>query len=128
MRQARVILRCSGNPKNLRYVLNMPVCLCSQVQRHDLEVFTSREKVTAGELQRWVLKIIARKDGMDELHFRVFGETESLDPVEPGQWHVSLTEERNDEAIDQIVLDTYLAPIPSLWRYSIRSNVAVGCF
>lgn len=110
MRQARVILRCSGNPKNLRYVLNMPVCLCPQVQRHDLEVFTSREKVTAGELQRWVLKIIARKDGMDELHFRVFGETESIDPVEPGQWHVSLTEERNDEAIDQIVLDTYLAP------------------
>ena len=44
MRQALVILRSSGNPQKLRFVLNMPVCLRPQVQRHDLEVFTSREE------------------------------------------------------------------------------------
>jgi len=113
MRQVRVILRSSTDPKNARYVLNLPTCLLPQIQRHDLEVFTSREKVEAGDLQRWVLKIVARERGNDELHLRVFRENESPGLLEPDQWHLNLTSERCDGVLDQIVLDTYLAPDPA---------------
>ncbi len=113
MRQARIILRASTDPKSARYVLNMPTCLLPQIQRHDSEVFTSRQKVTAGDVQRWVLKIVARERGHDELHFRVFQENEPVGDLEPDQWHLSLTQERSDALLDQIVLDTYLAPDPA---------------
>ena len=112
MRQARIILRSSADPRRARYVLNMPTCLRPQIQRHDLEVFTSRAKVEAGDVQRWVLKIIAREHGMDELHFRVFQEHEPPGPTEPLEWHLSLTQERSEAWLDQLVLDTYLAPDP----------------
>ena len=113
MRQARIILRSSSDPKNGRYVLNLPTCLLPQIQRHDLDIFTSREKVIAGNLQRWVLKIVARKHGDDELHFRVFQESEPPGLVEPEKWHLNLLHERSEASLDQIVLDTYLAPDPA---------------
>lgn len=113
MRQVRIILRSSTDPKRARYVLNLPVCLLPQIQRHDLEIFTSRDKVEPGDMQRWVLKIVTRENGADELHFRVFQETEPPGLLEPDRWHLSLTQERGDEALDQIVLDTYLAPDPA---------------
>lgn len=113
MRQVRVVLRSSQEPKQGLYILNLPAsCLCPQIQRHDLEVFTSRNKVSAGDLQRWVLKIVAHAQGEDELHFRVFGETESAGLMEPDTWHLSLTRERSDAVLDMIYLCTYLAPDP----------------
>lgn len=66
-----------------------------------------------GDLQRWVLKIVARERGNDELHLRVFRENESPGLLEPDQWHLNLTSERCDGVLDQIVLDTYLAPDPA---------------
>lgn len=119
MRQVRVVLRSASNPKHGRYTLNLPACLCPQIQRHDLEVFTSREKVVAGDLQRWALKIVAREHGEDELHFRVFQEDEPAGSMEPETWHLSLTHERSDAVLDQIVLDTYLSPDPA-WFGDIR--------
>lgn len=113
MRQARVILRSSADPRRASYVLNMPACLHPQIQRHDCEVFTSRAKVIAGDVQRWVLKIVAHEHGDDELHLRVFQENEAPGPMEPASWHLSLIHERNDTELDQILLDTYLAPDPA---------------
>ncbi len=64
-------------------------------------------------MQRWVLKIVARKHGDDELHFRVFQENEPTGLLEPEKWHLNLIHERSETSLDQIVLDTYLAPDPA---------------
>ena len=42
---------------------------------------------------------------------QVYGtEKESIEHLELGKRHVSLLEERNDSSIDQVALDTYIAP------------------
>lgn len=110
MRQVRVALRSSTQPKQGRYTLNMPVCLRPQIQRHDLEVFTSRETLPAGKVQLWVLKIVTRRNGDDELYLRVFNQGENPGAIEPEKWNLALTHEKCDATLDQVVLDTYLSP------------------
>lgn len=110
MRQIRITLRSSEEPRQSRYTMNLPSCLLPQVQRQDLEVFTSSKKVKAGDLQRWVLKIVARQHEPDELHFRVFQQGEDPGQIEPAWWHVSLTDKSPTRVLDQVILDTYLLP------------------
>ncbi len=50
--------------------------------------FFSPLLVPTDQTTLWVGKIVSRRNGEDEVHFRVYGEAESLDYAEPQAWHV----------------------------------------
>lgn len=67
---------------------------------------TSPLVLPAEQTTLWVGKIVARKQGEDEIYFRVYGETDVLDYAEPATWHVVTRDVELDASLDLILLSS----------------------
>jgi hypothetical protein len=54
----------------------------------------------------WVGKIIRRRDGEDEVSFRIYGQADPLDYAEPATWHVSTRGLHQDAILNLVILSS----------------------
>ena len=62
--------------------------------------FTGPNPIKIGQALLWAAKIVARREGEDEVFFGVLEQGEALDLVEPAQWSVSGRGFRSDAKLD----------------------------
>jgi len=100
----RLVLRSSANFNGDHVMFNLPVFQQPQLDIRTGAIFTSPHPVAPGETQFWVGKIVARKHGEDEIFFRVYGEGETLDAMEPAAWSVKSRGVYSDAHLDLLLL------------------------
>jgi hypothetical protein len=85
-------------------MFNLPVFHQPQLDIRTGAIFTSAQSVTPDQTQFWVGKIVARRQGEDEIFFRVYGEGEILDTIEPATWNVRSRGIFSDARLDLVLL------------------------
>jgi hypothetical protein len=103
----RMVLRCSENFNGDRVMFNLPVSHRPQIDLRSGAIFTSQTPVPRNETQFWVGKIVARRNGEDEVFFRVYGEHEPLDSIEPADWSVRSRGVHSDARLDLLLLSKF---------------------
>ena len=104
MPSVRLVLRSSTNFNGDHVMFNLPLFQQPQLDIRTGAIFTSAQTVTPNETQFWVGKIVARRQGEDEIFFRVYGESEALDTIEPGSWNVRSRGVHSDAQLDTVLL------------------------
>ncbi len=66
--------------------------------------FTSPVRMHGDEATLWIAKIVARKNGDDEIYLRVFSQADSVDYAEPAIWHVVSRGLRLSDRFDRVVM------------------------
>jgi hypothetical protein len=100
----RLVLRSSTDFNGDHVMFNLPLFQQPQLDIRTGAIFTSAQTVTPNETQFWVGKIVARKQGEDEIFFRVYGERETLDTIEPAAWTVKSRGVHSDARLDLVLL------------------------
>jgi ferric-dicitrate binding protein FerR (iron transport regulator) len=103
----RLVLRCSDNFNGDHVMFNLPAFHRPQIDIRSGAIFTSTHTVPKGETQLWVGKIVARKQGEDEVFFRVYGEGDALDTIEPASWHVRSRGISSEAKLDLLLLTKF---------------------
>jgi ferric-dicitrate binding protein FerR (iron transport regulator) len=103
----RLVLRSSSNFNGDHVMFNLPVSHRPQIDMRSGAIFTSPATVARGETQLWVGKIVARRHGEDEVFFRVYGEHERLDAIEPATWSVRSRGVYSDAQLDVLLLSKF---------------------
>jgi hypothetical protein len=67
-------------------------------------IFTSPVVLESGRDLLWVGKIVSRADGDDELFFKVYSADETVDLLEPSEWHVKSEDFQSDLLLDTFAL------------------------
>jgi hypothetical protein len=104
MPSVRLVLRSSTNFNGDHVMFNLPLFQQPQLDIRTGAIFTSAQSVSPNETQFWVGKIVARRHGEDEIFFRVYGEGETLDTIEPGTWSVRSRGIHSDAHLDWVLL------------------------
>ena len=104
MPSVRLVLRSSTDFNGDHVMFNLPVFQQPQLDIRTGAIFTSSQTVARNETQFWVGKIVARREGEDEIFFRVYGETEPLDAIEPAFWSVKSRGVHSDAKLDLVLL------------------------
>jgi len=104
MPSVRLVLRSSTDFNGDHVMFNLPIFQQPQLDIRTGAIFTSPQTVTPYETQFWVGKIVARKQGEDEIFFRVYGERETLDAIEPAAWTVKSRGVHSDARLDLVLL------------------------
>ncbi len=104
MPAVRLVLRSSTNFNGDHVMFNLPLFQQPQLDIRTGAIFTSAQAVTPNETQFWVGKIVARRQGEDEIFFRVYGEGETLDAIEPAAWSVKSRGVHSDAQLDTVLL------------------------
>jgi hypothetical protein len=107
MPAVRMVLRSSTDFNGDRVMFNLPVFLRPQIDLRSGAIFTSSQTVARNETQLWVGKIVARRQGEDEVFFRVYGEGETLDTIEPADWSVRSQGVHSDAQLDLLLLTKF---------------------
>lgn len=68
--------------------------------------YTSPLVLPAEQTTLWIGKLVSRKQGEDEIYFRVYGEDEALDYAEPSTWHVVTRDVELDANLDLVLLSS----------------------
>ena len=55
----------------------------------------------------WIGKILSRADGEDEVSFRIYGQDDALDFMEPAEWHVSTRGLEMKARLDLVLLTSH---------------------
>ncbi|MCO8124176.1 FecR family protein [Stieleria sp. TO1_6] len=76
------------------------------VQTGDGVAHTSPILLPAEQTTLWIGKIVSRKQGEDEIYFRVYGESDVLDYAEPATWHVVTRGVNLDAHLDLVLLSS----------------------
>lgn len=103
----RLVLRSSADFQGDHVMFNLPGSLRPQLDIRSGAIFTSGSTVAREETQFWVGKIVARRQGEDEMFFRVYGEKEPLDAIEPGVWSIRSRGVQSDAHLDLVVLSKF---------------------
>jgi ferric-dicitrate binding protein FerR (iron transport regulator) len=103
----RMVLRNSANFNGDHVMFNLPASHRPQIDMRSGAIFTSQKMITRNETQFWVGKIVARKNGEDEVFFRVYGEQEPLDLIEPADWSVRSRGVHSDAQLDLLLLSKF---------------------
>jgi ferric-dicitrate binding protein FerR (iron transport regulator) len=103
----RLVLRCSSDFQGDHVMFNLPVHQRPQLDIRSGAIFTSATTVTPNETQLWVGKIVARRTGEDEIFFKVYGENDPLDSMEPGTWNVRSRGIYSDAKLDLVLLSKF---------------------
>lgn len=75
--------------------------------------FTSPLQVARNQSTLWIGKIIARRNGDDEIFFSVYGEADTVDYAEPATWQVASRGIRRNGRLDVVVIAGQLSkPCP----------------
>jgi ferric-dicitrate binding protein FerR (iron transport regulator) len=104
MPAVRLVLRSSTNFNGDHVMFNLPLFQQPQLDIRTGAIFTSAQTVTPNETQFWVGKIVARRQGEDEIFFRVYGEGEALDAIEPASWSIRSRGVHSDAQLDLVLL------------------------
>ncbi|HVR87429.1 MAG TPA: FecR domain-containing protein [Planctomycetota bacterium] len=104
MPAVRLVLRSSTDFNGDHVMFNLPVFQQPQLDIQTGAIFTSSQTVARNETQFWVGKIVARRQGEDEIFFRVYGEGEPLPMIEPASWSVKSRGVRSDARLDLVLL------------------------
>jgi hypothetical protein len=109
MPAVRIVLRSSTDFQGDRVMFNLPLFQRPQIDIRSGAIFTSSFTVKPNQTQLWVGKIVARKHGEDEIFFRVYGEDEPLDPMEPATsaWSVRTRGIYSDAKLDLVLLSKF---------------------
>ncbi|MBY0524404.1 MAG: FecR family protein [Gemmataceae bacterium] len=107
MPAVRIVLRSSADFQGDHVMFNLPVFQRPQLDIRSGAIFTSSQTVARNETQFWVGKIVARRQGEDEIFFRVYGEGETLDTIEPADWSVRTRGIRSDAKLDLVLLTKF---------------------
>lgn len=67
---------------------------------------SSPQTLPADQTTLWIGKIVSRKDGDDEVYFRVYGEEDVLEYAEPSTWHVVTRDTDLDAQLDLVLLSS----------------------
>lgn len=86
-----------------RVCLGLPSNRTPHIELTDFIRFTG-DPIPEGQSLPWVAKIAARRNGEDEILFRVYQEGESLDIVEPADWSIVARGVRSDARLDLVML------------------------
>jgi hypothetical protein len=100
----RLVLRSSTDFNGDHVMFNLPVFHQPQLDIRTGAIFTSSQTVASGQTQFWVGKIVARRQGEDEMFFRVYGEGETLDTIEPATWSIRSRGIHSDARLDLVLL------------------------
>jgi hypothetical protein len=103
----RLVLRSSTNFQGDHVMFNLPAFQRPQIDIRSGAIFTSATTVARDETQFWVGKIVARRQGEDEIFFKVYGENETLDTIEPADWSVRSRGVRSDARLDVLLLSKF---------------------
>ena len=103
----RIVLRSSTNFNGDHVMFNLPVFQRPQIDIRSGAIFTSSFTVKPNQTQLWVGKIVARRQGEDEIFFRVYGEDEPLDAMEPASWSVRSRGVYSDASLDLVLLTKF---------------------
>jgi hypothetical protein len=103
----RMVLRNSQDFNGDRVMFNLPFSHRPQIDLRSGAIFTSQSTVPRNETQFWVGKIVARRNGEDEVFFRVYGENERLDSIEPADWSVRSRGVHSDARLDLLLLSKF---------------------
>jgi len=103
----RLVLRSSTNFQGDHVMFNLPAFQRPQIDIRSGAIFTSATTVARNETQFWVGKIVARRQGEDEIFFRVYSENEALDTIEPADWSVRSRGVRSDARLDLLLLSKF---------------------
>lgn len=68
--------------------------------------FDSPAQIADEQSLLWIGKMIHRRDGEDEIHFRVYGQNDALDYAEPATWHVSSRNLHQSAMLDLVILSS----------------------
>jgi hypothetical protein len=101
---ARLTFRSSGGYWRDCVSFSIEECLRPQIRFGDGVNFTGSTVSSRGDMQFWVAKIAARRDGEDEIALKVYDGVESADAAEPAQWTVASRGVRSDAKLDLAVL------------------------
>jgi len=104
MPSVRLVLRSSADFNGDHVMFNLPLFQQPQLDIRTGAIFTSAQTVKPNETQFWVGKIVARRQGEDEIFFRVYGEGETLDTIEPAAWSVKSRGVHSDARLDLVLL------------------------
>lgn len=77
-----------------------------QIQAGAAGAFVSPARIPDEQSLLWVGKIIHRKDGEDEVAFRIYGQEDTLDYAEPPTWHVASRGLHLDAVFDLVMLSS----------------------
>lgn len=104
MPSVRLVLRSSTDFNGDHVMFNLPIFQQPQLDIRTGAIFTSALTVAPHETQFWVGKIVARRQGEDEVFFRIYGEGETLDTIEPAAWSVRSRGVHSDARLDLVLL------------------------
>ncbi len=107
MPSVRLVLRSSADFNGDHVMFNLPVFQQPQLDIRTGAIFTSTQTVARNETQFWVGKIVARREGEDEIFFRIYGEGEPLDAIEPAFWSVKSRGVHSDARLDLVLLTKF---------------------
>lgn len=68
--------------------------------------FDSPAQIADEQSLLWIGKMIRRRDGEDEIYFRVYGQNDALDYAEPATWHVSSRDLHQSAMLDLVILSS----------------------
>ena len=100
---ARLTLRSSQDYWGERVSFSLPATRKPHIELADFIRFNGLQ-VTEGQSLLWVAKIVARRQGKDEVFFRIYQEGESLDILEPAQWSIVARGVRSAARLDLLLL------------------------
>jgi len=134
MPAVRLVLRQSTNFNGDHVMFNLPLFQQPQLDIRTGAIFTSPHTVRPNETQFWVGKIVARRQGEDEIFFRIYGEDEALDTIEPGTWSVRSRGVHSDAQLDLVLLTKMdggicwwdEVRIGKSWRAVVPTTAAAG--
>jgi len=107
MPAVRLVLRSESNFNGDRVMFNLPLFQRPQLDIRSGAIFTSAQTVTPNETQLWVGKIVARRQGEDEIFFRIYGTGETLPAIEPADWSVRTRDIHSDARLDLLLLSKF---------------------
>ncbi|MBM4094669.1 MAG: FecR domain-containing protein, partial [Planctomycetes bacterium] len=100
---ARLTLRSSGDYWGDRVSFALPGTRKPHIEVADFIRFTG-SPIAERQSLLWTAKIIARRQGEDEVYFRLYQEGDSLDIVEPAEWSIVSRGIHSDARLDLLVL------------------------
>jgi hypothetical protein len=98
---ATLILRGSGGHWSQRLGFGLSGSRSPHIELTDFSRFVG-PKIAGSQSMIWAAKIVARRNGEDQVFFRVYQEGDSLDIVEPADWSVVSRDLRSDSLLDLV--------------------------
>ena len=100
----RLVFRSSANPRDDMLSFGPTRTRVPGIRIGNGPNFTSPLQIARNQNTLWIGKIIARRNGDDDIFFSIYGERDTLDYAEPATWQVASRGVRRDGRLDLVVI------------------------